>query len=212
MSHRLHRKLDYSYIAATPQDGKRYELLDGKLFVNPSPNPIHQRVSRRLQRQLEDCFHSRSSVEVVNAPVDVILTPHDVFVPDLIVVGDPSHISRRGIEQPPLLVVEILSPSTKSIDRGAKSRRYAELAIQHYWIVDPEARRIDCFVLDAGEFKPRVSGQDGEMLAHPDWDGLVIDLAALWKSPRRRRPIASPQQPSPRTVLLTRSTGARPID
>jgi Uma2 family endonuclease len=71
------RKFDYSYIQATPNDGKRYELVDGELLVNPSPSPIHQRVSRRLQRQLEDYFHVRNLGEVFNAPLDVILTAHD---------------------------------------------------------------------------------------------------------------------------------------
>src|SRR5262245_61435976 len=107
------RKLVYDDLLDTPADGKRYELIEGDLFVNPSPNPIHQRVSRRLERQLEDYFHGRSIGEVFYAPIDVILTPGDVFVPDLIVVADPSHISKRGIEKPPLLAVEILSPSTK---------------------------------------------------------------------------------------------------
>ena len=126
MAHELRRRLDYSDILATPSDGERYELVQGELFVNPSPNPIHQRISRRLERQLEDYFHERSIGEVFDAPIDVILTPHDVLVPDLLVVADPNHISKRGTEKPPLLVVEILSPSTRKVDRGVKSRRYAE--------------------------------------------------------------------------------------
>jgi Uma2 family endonuclease len=52
-------KLDYSYIQTTPNDGKRYELVDGELFVNPASSKIHQRISRRLQRQLEAFFHDR---------------------------------------------------------------------------------------------------------------------------------------------------------
>ena len=85
---------------------------------------------------MENYFHERSIGEVVNAPIDDILTSHDVLVPDLLVVADPSHISKRVIEKPPLLVVEIVSPSTRKVDRGVKSRRYAELGVKHYWIVD----------------------------------------------------------------------------
>ncbi len=81
------RKLDYSYIQSTPNDGKRYELVDGDLLVNPAPSRIHQRISRRLQRQLEVYFHERKLGEVFNAPFDVILTPHDVFEPDLLVAA-----------------------------------------------------------------------------------------------------------------------------
>ena len=56
----LNRRLDYSDYAAIPDDGKRYEILEGNLFVTPAPSPIHQRVSKRLQRQLEDYFEARS--------------------------------------------------------------------------------------------------------------------------------------------------------
>jgi len=175
------RKLDYDDILATPDDGKRYELVNGELLVNPAPSLIHQRISRRLQRQLEDYFHARSIGEVFDAPLDVILTPHDVFEPDLLVVGDPEHTTTRGVEKPPLLVVEILSPSTGKVDRGVKFRRYAELGIHHYWIVDPEGKRVECFRLNAGAYRPAIEGEGDTKLNHPDWDGLVIDLAALWR-------------------------------
>lgn len=181
MAPELRRKLDYSDIAAAPDDGKRYELLQGELFVNPAPSPIHQRISKRLQRQLENYFETRSIGEVFAAPIDLILTKQDVFVPDLIIAADPSHISKRGIEAPPLLVVEILSPSTRSVDCGVKSRRYAELGVQHYWIVDPDKKRLECYRLTDGGFQSVIDAQGETTLAHPDWDGLIVDLAALWR-------------------------------
>jgi Uma2 family endonuclease len=177
----LKRKLDYSDLLATPNDGKRYELLRGDLLVNPSPSPVHQRVSRRLQRQLEDYFHDRSIGEVFNAPIDLILTNQDVLVPDLVVVGQPQHITRRGLEGPPLLVVEVLSPSTQRMDRGPKARRYAELGVEHYWTVDPVKHRIECHRLDGDVFRLVIDASGEAELVHPDWDGLVIDLAALWR-------------------------------
>jgi len=181
MASELKRKLDYSDLLVTPNDGKRYELVRGDLFVNPSPSPVHQRISRRLQRQLEDYFHERSIGEVFNAPIDLILTMQDVFVPDLLVVADPSHITKRGIESPPLLVVEILSPSTRKVDRGLKPQRYAELGVSHYWIVDPEQKRLECHRLVEGAFRPLVTAEGDATLAHPDWNGLVVDLAVLWR-------------------------------
>lgn len=174
------RKLDYSYILQMPNDGKHYELIQGELFVNPAPSRIHQRISRRLQRQLEDYFHDRKLGEVYDAPLDVILTPNDVFEPDLLVVGDFSDTSTRGVEKPPLLVVEILSPSTRKVDRGVKFRRYAELGIPHCWIVDPEARRLECFRANAGEYRLVIAAEGDTKLDHADWEGFVIDLSALW--------------------------------
>jgi len=121
------RKLTYADLQITPDDGRRYELVRGTLLVTPSPRPRHQRISRRLTRLLEDYFTGIGRGEIFVAPTDVILTDEDVFVPDLLVVGDPSHVTERAIESPPLLVVEILSPSTRKQDRGIKAERYAEL-------------------------------------------------------------------------------------
>jgi len=181
MAPELKRKLDYSDLLAAPDDGKRYELVQGDLSVTPSPSPVHQRISRRLLRQLVDHCHGRSIGEVFHAPIDLILTNQDVFVPDLLVVSDPRHITKRGIEGPPLLVVEILSPSTRKQDRGVKARRYAELGVEHYWIVDPEKERLECHRLAKGVFRRLVHAEGDTMLEHPDWDGLELDLAALWR-------------------------------
>ncbi len=74
----LKRKLDYDDYAGIPSDRNRYEIMDGDLFVAPAPSPVHQRVSRRLRRILEDYFHGLQLGEVFNAPIDVILGQHDV--------------------------------------------------------------------------------------------------------------------------------------
>lgn len=181
MGFELKRKLDYSDLQVTPDDGKRHELIEGDLHVTPSPSPAHQRISLELLLQLVAYFHGRSTGEVFHAPVDVILTGQDVFVPDLLVVADPAHISKRGIENAPLLLVEILSPSTRHVDLGVKSRRYAELGVEHYWIVDPEARRLRCYRAVGGAFEPLVEAEGDATLIHPTWEGLAIDLAALWR-------------------------------
>ena len=174
-------KLDYSDLQFTPDDGRRYELVRGDLLVTPSPSRTHQRISKRLLRILEDYFESRSIGEVFCAPTDVILTPRDVFVPDLVIVADPNDTAERGIERPPLLVVEILSPSTRHADRRLKATRYAELGVEHYWIVDPEAKRIECLRSETGAFRPVVEAEGNATLAHPDWAGLEIDLTSLWR-------------------------------
>lgn len=177
----LKQKLDYSDYARIPPDGKRYELLEGDVYVTPAPSPRHQRISRRLQRQLEDYFHARGLGEVFNAPIDLILTPHDVVQPDLVVVTEPAQVSDRGIEAPPALVVEVLSPSTREHDRTVKGRRYAALGIRHYWVVDPEASRIECYRAEAGAYALTVQAEGNASLSSPDWPGLTISLADLWR-------------------------------
>jgi Uma2 family endonuclease len=181
MVRELTRKLDYDDYVRLPDDGKRYEILDGQLFVTPAPSPVHQRVSKRLQRKLEDFFEARGLAEVFNAPIDMIVGRHDVAQPDILVVSDPRQISGRGIEGPPLLVVEVLSPSTRRHDRDVKMRRYAALAIPHYWIVDPEGKSMACYRRDGDTYRHALTGEDDTELVPPDWPELQISLGDLWR-------------------------------
>ena len=180
MATRLRRKLGYEDYARIPADGKRHEVLDGELYVTPAPTPQHQRLSKRLQCRLEGHFETRGLGEVFNAPIDMILGEHDIAQPDLLVVADPAQISGRGIERAPLLVVEVLSPSTRAQDRGIKLRRYAALGVAHYWILDPDAETLECLRLEGGDYRVVADAQAPATLAHPDWPALVVDLGALW--------------------------------
>jgi len=174
-------RLTYDDYVRFPDDGLRHELIDGEHYVSPSPIPLHQRVSRRLQRKLEDYFEPLRLGEVFNAPVDVILTNHDVVVPDLVVVAKASQISAKAVEGAPLLVVEILSPSSVRRDRRLKFDRYAVLGIVHYWIVDPTAHVIDCYRLKEPRYEPVVRVSGDELLAHPDFPELAIRAGDLWR-------------------------------
>src|SRR5262245_2156006 len=172
--------LDYDDYAAIPPDGKRYELLEGDVYVTPAPSPRHQWSSKKLQRQLEEYFETRALGQVFNAPIDVILTPHDVVQPDLVVVANPGQISARGIEGSPLLLVEVLSPSTVAYDRATKSRRYAALEVPHLWFLDPVDRRLECFRLEVGQWRLALEGSHDQVIEHPDWPGLRLRLGDLW--------------------------------
>lgn len=149
MATRLRRKLGYEDYARIPHDGKRHEILDGELYVTPAPTPLHQRLSKRLQRRLEDHFEAQ--------------------------------VSHRGIERAPLLIVEVLSPSTRAQDRGIKLRRYAALGVAHYWILDPDAETLECLRLESGAYRSIAEMQSPGTLIPPDWPDLVIDLGALWR-------------------------------
>ena len=169
-------------LAGIPPDRNRYEIVDGELLVTPAPSPRHQRVSRRLQRQLEDHLEARGEAEVFNAPIDVILGFHDVVQPDLVVVRDAAQVSERGIEGVPQLIVEIPSPSTHHQDRATKARRYASFGIPHDWMVDPDTRTFECHRLTReGEYERLVLAEGEEPVRHPDWPGLEIRLADLWR-------------------------------
>ena len=175
------RKLDYDDYVSAPDDGQRREIIRGELYVTPAPGTLHQRVLVRLWQQLAGFYHERGRGEVFVAPVDLILTPHDILQPDLVVVASTSDITARGIEGAPLLIVEILSSSSRKKDRGVKLERYAQLRVQHYWIVDPEARRIECLHNTGETFEPLVEARHNEVLRHEEWGGLEIRLEPLWR-------------------------------
>lgn len=177
----LTKRLDYDDYAGIPPDRHRHEVLDGTLHVTPPPSPVHQRVSRRLQRVLEDHVQARGLGEVFNAPIDVILSPHDVVQPDLVVVADAAQVSGRGVEGPPLLVVEILSPSTAGHDRVVKAARYTALGIPHYWLVDPDPRRVECYRLGEAGYTLTAQAEAAGTLAPPGWPDLAIALADLFR-------------------------------
>jgi Uma2 family endonuclease len=175
----LKSKLDYDDYCAIPPDRNRYELIEGEVYVTPAPSPLHQRLVLRLADALQP--HFSPPAEAFVSPIDVILTAHDVVQPDVVVVANPAQISRRGIEGPPLLVVEILSPNTTVYDRTTKSRRYAALGIEHYWIVAPETQQLECYRRDGSSFRPLASAGPSATLTHPDFPGLQLALTPLWR-------------------------------
>ena len=110
----------------------------------------------------------------------MILTNRDVVQPDLVLVTNAEQISKRGIEGPPFLLVEVLSPSTGEYDRTAKATRYAALGVVHYWIVDPDAQQVECYRSAGAAFELVVQGQGPTVLSHPDWPDFHLPLAELW--------------------------------
>jgi Uma2 family endonuclease len=140
--------LTYDDYAALPDDGMRYELVDGVLeAMTPAPSSMHQLVSFQLQRTIaQSC---ESDYIILYAPLDVILSPTEVRQPDLVMVHRSriDIITKRGIEGPPDLVVEILSPYTIKRDRLGKRKTYARYRIPEYWIVDPASASLEQYVL-----------------------------------------------------------------
>jgi len=167
----LKTRLDYGDYSTIPHDGKRYELLDGEVHVTPAPSPLHQRLVFRLARALQDYFGTRAEVFV--APIDVILSPHDVVQPDIVAVENQAQVSQRGIEGPPLLVVEVLSPATAIYDRSVKSRHYAAQAVRHYWILDPPARTLERYRTEERTLRLVASAIADTRLVHPDLPDFV---------------------------------------
>lgn len=138
------QEVTYEIYAAMPDDGQRYEIVDGILeMMSPSPSTTHQTVSRELEFIfMQSC---RSDYMIYHAPLDVILSETNVLQPDILMIHRSRlHIvTERGIEGPPDLVVEILSSSSRKRDKVIKMRTYAKHGVQEYWIVDSATRTLE---------------------------------------------------------------------
>jgi len=115
--------------------GFRYEIFDGVLVVNPSPRINHQRAVAQLFRLLDRVVPH--GLEVVLAPFDWKLSDENVYEPDLLVVRQ-SDLTERHLAGPPVIAVEVLSPSTRRFDLLLKRDAYAAGGAGEYWVVDPD--------------------------------------------------------------------------
>lgn len=133
-----------------PDDGNRYELLDGELLVTPSPRVRHQVVSLELALLLRQTVPP--GLRVLSAPMDVRFGPRRQLQPDLLVVRDEGLDAVR-VESVPLLVVEILSPGTRARDQVTKRRAYEQEGVASYWIVDPLRPSVTALELRDGAYQ-----------------------------------------------------------
>jgi Uma2 family endonuclease len=127
-----------------PDDGHRYELLDGVLVVSPRPTTVHQFVSTRLVTMLDQACPE--DLCVIAEPA-VQLDPRTEFDPDLVVVP-LGEVGDAKFTAPPLLVVEIRSPSTALFDLNRKKTAYEKFGVPSYWIVDPDLARPELTVFE----------------------------------------------------------------
>ena len=173
--------LTYADYCALPDDGLRYEIVDGMLFAEPSPRRAHQNAVGNLFVILHAHVRAHGLGEVYVAPFDVILDPRTTVVPDLVfVVRDRlAIVAERGVEAAPDLLVEVLSLGTARRDRVRKLNAYARHGVRHYWLVDPEAKTLEAFELVEGAYRLAAAVGDDDELRPGVFPGLAISLPDL---------------------------------
>jgi Uma2 family endonuclease len=182
-THPAVREWTYAEFARLPDDGNRYEVIAGELYVTPAPGSIHQRVAMRLGTAFENFCEAHRIGTVYGAPYDVIFGEGDYLEPDLVFVRRErvdDVIKDHGAVGAPDLVVEILSNSTERRDRGIKRERYARYGVPEYWIIDTDAKHVEVYRLSRGDLR-RVAVEDNVLRYRPmpGEPELVIDVPHL---------------------------------
>ncbi|NIV03682.1 MAG: Uma2 family endonuclease [Calditrichae bacterium] len=119
----------------------RYEVIEGELVMAPSPLTQHQRVSGKLESLLGNFVEKKKLGEVFDAPFDVIISPHNVFPPDILFLSNENLgiLTGKNVQGAPDLIVEILSPGTAVYDMGVNKEVYERAGVKELWVFDPES-------------------------------------------------------------------------
>ena len=175
--------LTYEDYAAIPNDGKRYEILEGELAVTPAPNLKHQTVSVNLIVLLSQHIREKDLGKLYHAPVDLILESTSILQPDLLFVAKARQgiLTNRAVEGAPDLIVEILSPSTSRTDRVTKAQIYARHRVPAYWIVDPDQEIIDVYLLNGDSYRLAVTLQGDTPQHLPPFSEFTLATSAVFR-------------------------------
>lgn len=171
----------------TPDDGRRYELIDGQIVVSDSPGWEHQKVSGRILRHLDAWVEQRGLGQVVAGPVAIVLDQVNVVLPDIVYASNANLRNiREGRYYGALdIVVEVVSPTSKDHDTITKMFLYARAGMTEYWLVEPLIPSFLILSLLDGIYIPQ-KAKEGERpgplrFGHPPWshDRPRFDL---WQS------------------------------
>jgi Uma2 family endonuclease len=163
------------------QTGQRYEIIDGELIVTPSPVPRHEMLAIELTLIFGNFVKAGRLGQIFGDRVDVKLAEGEALViPDLSFIRRDrlGIIGPTAINDAPDLVLEILSPSTRSRDLGEKRELYARNGVREYWVVDPEAETVTVLVQAEGGYEPLPEA--GGIVRSTVLPGLEFDIAALF--------------------------------
>jgi Uma2 family endonuclease len=174
---------------------ERLELVDGVVVMSPRPTPLHQTILRLVLKQI-DAWIDEHPGAACFPEVDWELRPHNVYQPDIVcyapgrLQGIPTHLAET-----PDLIIEILSPSTKSFDLTTKKDDYEQHGIAEYWAIDPRDARVRCYRREGAKLIEVASagGADqGNTVESSSLPGFVFDLLPL------REAVASAAVAAPR--------------
>ena len=175
-------RVTYGELQQWPDDGRRYELYDGEAIVVPSPFPRHQRVASNIEDILRE-YEAAAGGLTFRAPLDIVLSDHDVVQPDLLYFRQ----ERRGMikdweatRAAPDLAVEVLSHGTEARDRGRKMDLLARFGVPEYWIVDPAGNALEIYALRGTAYDLTAVAGDRTSVTSPTLPGLSFTTSRVF--------------------------------
>jgi Uma2 family endonuclease len=178
----------YADYRLLPDDGQRYEVIRGHLHVSPAPSFIHQLTVKRLFRNLDGFIVSHRLGEVLTAPFDVLL-PFGIGTPvqpDIIFFrkGNVPRIDALNFQGVPDLVIEVLSPSTRRLDK-IKLAAYLDAGVPEVWHPDPQTQTLVVYGLSADRksYEEVARGGKGQSIVSRVLPGLRIEISEIFAPP-----------------------------
>ena len=161
--------------------GLRLELVNGQIVVSPSPSFDHSYTDTKL-RDILSAHIEEHDLGAIVGDVDTIFNNLNVRRPDIIFIAKSRLrlIKGHGIPIVPDLCIEILSPSSATMDQTDKFDLYAASGVPHYWIVDPKGHTLEAHKLTGKKYRRVISGREKEVVKAPPFPALKIPLARLW--------------------------------
>ncbi|HWB16744.1 MAG TPA: Uma2 family endonuclease [Vicinamibacterales bacterium] len=176
-------KLTYADFLSFPDDGQRHELVGGRHYVTPSPMTKHQRVAGRMLVALDAYLSATGLGEAFIAPLDVLLSDHDVVEPDVFVIlAGQDILTDKHVVGAPGIVIEIASATTRRRDRGVKRNLYDRTGVREYWMVDPDSGSATLFRrTPAGALADILALDTSASITSPLLPAFTLALSALFK-------------------------------
>ena len=172
-----------NYVTFPDQDGIKKEIIEGELYMTPAPATKHQIVSRNLFRFIDDYVVKHDLGEVLFAPCDVILSNFNIIQPDILFIAKENYtiLKDQNIQGAPDLIIEILSPASIETDRIQKKLIYEKFGVKEYWIVDPQNRSIEVWILKDKKYQLYFQTKKDQYHRSQLFRDLKIDLVSIFK-------------------------------
>ncbi|HEV2862680.1 MAG TPA: Uma2 family endonuclease [Pyrinomonadaceae bacterium] len=184
MTSKVYPLLTTDDLLLLPDDGNRYELVEGELIVSRNPALKHQRVIARLVKHIGNYFDRNPIGEVFPNP-GVIFDKHNSVIPDVVVLtkqqveaaGEEPHI-----REAPALVVEVISPGGENArrDRVLKLQVYSKFGVKEYWIADPKARTLEVYRREGDALALMLTLKGDDEVTSPALPGLVCRVGEFF--------------------------------